>query len=71
MLDPTKKDTPHPRAKESSQQDSRRGKILFRIKLHICQRHLEGSNKTLCTVGKPTDTESDMPLSVRLSPVEV
>ena len=33
MLDPTKKkDTPHPMAKEKPQQDSRRGKIAYKIK---------------------------------------
>ena len=42
---PPNKDTPHPRAKEKPQQDGRRGKITFRIKPHIHQRHLEGSNK--------------------------
>ena len=45
MLDPTKKDTPHPRAKEKPQQDRRRGKIVFRIKPHTCQTCSEGSNK--------------------------
>ena len=39
---PTKKDTPHLRAKE---QDGRRGKITFRIKPHTHQRLSEGSNK--------------------------
>ena len=42
---PPKKDTPHPRAKEKSQQDGRRGEIVFRLKPHTCQRHSEGSNK--------------------------
>ena len=45
MLDPTKKDIPHPRAKGKPQKDSRRGEITFRIKLHTYQRHSEGSNK--------------------------
>ena len=40
-----RKDTPRPRAKEKPQQDCRRGKIMFRIKPHTHQRHLEGSNK--------------------------
>ena len=40
-----KKDTPHPRAKEKPQQDSRKGKITFGLKPHNHQRHLEGSNK--------------------------
>ena len=34
---PPKKDTPHPREKEKSQQDVRRGEIEFRIKPHTCQ----------------------------------
>ena len=62
MLDPTKKRYPHPRAKEKSQQDSRRDKISFRIKFHTCQRCLEGSNQTLCVPGPrdPTETEPDL-----------
>ena len=42
---PPEKDTPCPRAKKP-RQDGRRGKITVRIKLHICQRYLEGSNQT-------------------------
>ena len=61
---PPKKDTSHPSAKEKPQQDSRRGEITFRIKPHTHQRCLEGSNKTLCAPGDPTETESDLPLSV-------
>ena len=45
MLDSTKKDTPHPRAKKKPQQDGRRGNITFRIIPHIHQRCSEGSNK--------------------------
>ena len=52
------------------QQDSRRGKIAFRIKSHSHQRCSEGSNKTSCTAGDPTETESNLPLSVLVSPVE-
>ena len=71
-LDPTKKkDIPHPRAKEKSQQDSRRGKIMFRIKPHTGQRCSESSNKTLCVPGDPTETEPDLSLSVWVSPAEV
>ena len=55
---------PCPRAKEKPQQDSRRGKIAFRIKPHNHQRHSEGSNKSLCTPGDPTETEADLVLSV-------
>ena len=35
----------HPRAKEKTQQDGRRGKITFRIKPQTHQRCSEGSNK--------------------------
>ena len=55
---PPRKDTPHPRAKEKPQPDSRRGKTAFRIKAHTRQRHSEGSNKTLCapgTTNRPRD----------------
>ena len=48
---PPKKDTPHPRAKEKPQQDSRRGEITFRIKAHNRQRCSEGSYKTLWAPG--------------------
>jgi len=51
MLDPIKKDTPHPRAKEKPQQASRRGKIAFRIKPHTCQRCPEDSNKIFYAPG--------------------
>ena len=72
MLDPPKKDTPHPRAKEKPQQDSRRGEIAFIIKPHTCQSCSEGSNKTLCAPGPrdPTETEPDLPLSVWVSSAE-
>ena len=33
---PPKKDTPHPRAKEKPQKDSRSGKIALRIKPYTC-----------------------------------
>ena len=71
MLDPTKKNTPHPRAKEKPKQDGRRGKITFRIKPHSHQRCSESSNKTLCTPGDPTDIKLDLALSVSVSPEEV
>ena len=63
MLDPTRKRYPCPRAKEKPQQDSRRGKIVFRIKLITCQKVSEDSNKTLCTPGPrdATGTEPDLP----------
>ena len=68
MLDPTKKRYPMSKAKEKPKQDGRRGKIAFRIKPLTYQRCSEGSNKTLCAPGDPTDTEPDMPLSVWVSP---
>ena len=40
------------------------GEIVFKIKPNTHQRHLEGSNKTLCASGDPIETEPDMPLSV-------
>ena len=72
MLDSTKiKDTPPPRAKEKPKQDSRRGKIVFRIKPHTCQRCSESSNKMFCSSGEPTKIQPDLPLSVWVTPVEV
>ena len=61
-----KKDTPHPKTKKKPQEDCRRDKIVFRINPHTCQRHWEGSNKTLCAPGPrgPTETETDLSLSV-------
>ena len=61
-----KKNTPHPRAKEKPQKDTKRGKITFRIKHHTCQRRLEGSNKTLWAPGPrdPIETETELCLSV-------
>lgn len=44
MLEPTKKDTLHPRAKEKPQQMVR-GAIAFKIRPHIRQRCLEGTDK--------------------------
>ena len=63
---PPKKDTPHPRAKDESQKDGRRGAIMLRIKPHTCQRCLESSNKTLCASGPKdaTETVSDPCLSL-------
>ena len=63
---PPKTYTPCPTAKKKPQQDGRRGEITFRIKPHMHQRCLEGSNKALCTPGPrgPTETEPDLPLSV-------
>ena len=62
---PPQKDTPHPRAKEKPQQDSRRGEITFRIKHHICQRNSEDSNKP-CVHQEPETprTEPELCLSV-------
>ena len=61
---PLKKDAPRPRAKEKPQQDGRKGEIAFRLKPHTCQRCLEGSNKTLCAPGDPTENELGLHLSV-------
>ena len=61
---PPKKDTPHPRAKEKPQKEGRRGEIALRIKPHTHQGCSEGSNKTLCIPGDPTETEPDLCLSV-------
>ena len=55
---PPKKDAPCPRAKEKPQQDCRRGAIAFKIKSQTHQRHLEGTNKTLCAQG-PSERNSD------------
>ena len=57
----SKIDTPYPRAKEKPEQDGRKGKIMFRIKPHTCQRCSEGSGRTLCSPGPrdPTGTEPD------------
>jgi len=63
-LIPPKKGHPPSRAKEKPQNASRRGKITFRIKPHTCQRHLEGSNKTLCAPEDPIETEPDLSFSV-------
>ena len=71
MLDPAKKDIPHPRAMEMPQQDGGRGKLTFRIKPHTYQRWSEGSDKALCATGDLTETEPGMPLSVWVSPVEL
>ena len=68
---PPKKDIPRPRAKEKPQQEGTRVKITFRIKPHTYQRHLEDSDKTLCTTGDPTETEPGVTLSVWVSPAEV
>ena len=53
-----------PKGKGKPQQDGRRGEIAFRNKLHTCQKHSEGSNKTLCTPGDSTETEPELCLSV-------
>ena len=46
-------------------------KSWLRIKCHTCQRHSEGSNKTLCAPWDPTETDPDLPLSTWVSPAEV
>ena len=61
---PPNKDIPCLRTKEKPQRDGSRVKIMFRIKPHTHQRLLEGSQKTLCTPGDPTETEPELCLSV-------
>ena len=59
MVNPTKKkDTPHPREKEKSQQDGRRGEIEFRIKPHIRQNALRAHTNLV-----HQDTETPQRLS--------
>ena len=55
------------KGKEKPQQNGRRGETAFRIKPHTCQRHSEGSSKTLCSSGDATESEPDLPLSVSVS----
>ena len=56
---PPKKDTPHPRAKEKPQQDSRRRAVIHNIKSQTHYRCSEGANKTSCTPG-PREWSSDL-----------
>ena len=70
MLDSTKKDTPHAKAKEKPQQDGRRGKITFRIKPHTARDAQQAQTKP-CAPQETIETEPDLPLSVSVSPVEV
>ena len=60
-------DTPWPSA-EKSQQDSRRGKIVFRLKPHTYQRHSEVSNKPCAHQETPQRLSQNC---VSVSPVEV
>ena len=65
MLDPTKKDTPQPRAKKKPEQDRSRGEIAFRIKPHTQQRCSGGSNKPCVQQDQKTPyTETELCLSV-------
>ena len=65
-----KKDTPHPRAKEKPQQDSRRGKTTIRIKPHTRQRCSEGSNKP-CMHQDPDTPKRLSQNGNRMPPAEV
>ena len=56
---PPEEDTPSPRANEKPKQDSRRGEIAVSIKLHTCQKCLEGSNKISCTPRPKRPNETD------------
>ena len=58
---PPRKDIPRWRAKGRPRKDGRRGEIAFRIIPHTCQRHSEGSNKTLCAPGDPTEENDYVP----------
>ena len=68
MLDPPKKDTPHPRTKKKPQQDHSKGEIAFRLKHHTGLKHstLRGLKQALCTPGPrdPIETEPELCLSV-------
>ena len=66
MLDSHQKRHPTSKGKGEAQQDGRRGKIMFRIKIHTLQRCSEGSNQTLCAPGPrdPTETEPELCVSV-------
>ena len=72
MLDPIKTDTPCPRTKEKPQQDCRRAKTTFRIKLHAIRDVWRAQSKTCVhqDPGTPQETEPDLPLHVRVSPAE-
>ena len=53
-----KKKKKHTSVKEKPQQDSWRSTMKFKIKLHIHQRALKGTNKTLCET-EPRKKSSD------------
>ena len=69
-MDPTKKDTPHQKAREKLQKDGLRGEITFRIKPHTHQRHSEGSN-TPCVHQDPETRQRLSQNCVWVSPEEV
>ena len=58
MLEPTKKDTPHPRTKEQPHQDGRRGPIVFKIKPHTRQRCCRAQTKA-CVLQDPGERSSN------------
>ena len=67
MLDPTRER--YPTSKGKGEAPARLwggvgGEIVFRIIPHIHPRHLQGSNKTSCATGDPTETEPDLSLNV-------
>ena len=72
-MEPTKGDSPQPKAKEKPQHDGRRGAVTFKIKPHTHQRLLEGTDKTLCAraprerSGDPTRGGPDLPWGLRAS----
>ena len=61
---PPKKDTLHPKTKEKTQQDVRRGEIMFRIK-PLTQQTLRGLKNIFCTPRPrdPTETDTELCLS--------
>ena len=63
MLNPTKKRYASSKGKGEAPASLQEGWNHFRIKPHSRQRHSEVSNKTLCATRRPTETESDLPLS--------
>ena len=62
---PPKKDTPHPRAKEKSQKDGRKGEIMFRIKPLTHKDAQRAQTNLECTrTQRPTETEPEQCWSI-------
>ena len=60
-------DTTGPRAKEKPQKDSRRGKIMFRIEPHTCQRCSEASKRPCVHQDPETPPEAETELCLSIS----